>query len=139
MSRSIVRAGLGAVLLLAITAGTALAHECYNVNRSAQGNAGAAGSAAWLEVQIAWLFADAHHFLPIEPMTEEQIAEAVAKAEEAGIPTSAVILARTTIGWHSAAFDTGAKAIDQKGIDWFFAAYGDTLIGIALEVGTPIE
>ena len=139
MSRSVVRAGLGALLLLAITAGTALGHECYNPNRSAQGNASAAGSAAWIEVQLAWLFADAHQFLPIEPMTEEQVAEAVALAEAAGVPTSAVVQTRTTIGFHGAAFNTGGQATDGKGIDWFFAKYETILIGIVFEVGTPIE
>jgi hypothetical protein len=138
MTKRLLRPFLLATLLVAFTAGTTLAHECYNTQRSERGNAGAAGSAAWEELTLADLFATAHEVFPIAPLTDAEVAEAAAMAEAAGVPSSVVILGATTIGAQSTAFNTGGKATDGKGIDWFFTKYGETLAGIAFEVGTPL-
>jgi hypothetical protein len=44
LRRSVVRLAIAVLATLALSAGPALAFECYNANRSAQGNASAANS-----------------------------------------------------------------------------------------------
>lgn len=116
---------------------TAFAHECYIANRSAQGNAGAAHSANWHTLQMSELFASAHFFVPgIEaPLTQAQIDEAVQLTKAAGIPTSVTLFGRFTIPRNlDEADELTSKSVDGKGVDHFFAKYGDQLIGIALTV-----
>ena len=125
-------AALAAAAVLVVPAG-ARAHECYNPSRSEQGNEGAANSQRWLTVQTAEFFAFAHEVLPVDPLTEEQIAEAVAMAEAQGIPTSFTIF----IGSHTLNEGTPAAlkhAADGKGIDHIFAAHGDALVAIVFAV-----
>jgi hypothetical protein len=130
-------------LLVTAVAATALAlptaafaHECYVASRSDQGNAGAANSQRWLTIQTAEFFGFAHEFLPIQPMTAQQIAQASALATAQGIPSTFTIF----VGSHTLAEGTPAAlkhAADGKGVDHIFAAYGEQLVGIALAVGTP--
>ena len=132
----LVTVGLTGSMLVA-GAGAASAHECYIANRSAQGNAGAAHSANWYTLQVSELYAAAHFFIPgvEEPLTEAQIAEAVALTEEAGIPTSFTLFERFTIPRNLDDADAiGSKSVDGKGVDHYFAKYGDQLVGIVLTV-----
>lgn len=115
-------------------AGAASAHECYVANRSDKGNAGASHSANWYTLQVAELYSSVHFFMPDvfpEALTDEQVATAVDLTAEAGIPTSFTVFERFTIPRN---LDEGsAKSSDGKGIDHFFAGYGEQLIGIAVE------
>jgi hypothetical protein len=125
---------------LLVPAGTALAHECFNASRSEQGNAGAANSQRWLTVHLSEFFGD-----PSIGLSEAQQQQALALAQERGIPSSFTIFIGThTIGSNpktgepTPAFGRNGKAADGKGIDHIFEAYGDELIAIVIEVGgTP--
>lgn len=123
-----------AAALVVSGAGAASAHECYVANRSAQGNAGASHSANWYTLQVAELYSSVHFFMPEmfpQALTEEQVAEAVAMTAEAGVPTSFTVFEKFTIPRNVA--EGSAKSTDGKGIDHFFAGYGEQLIGIAVE------
>jgi len=52
ITRKIVGVGVAITGVMAMTAGPALAMDCLVVNRSAQGNAGAAHSAQWFTISI---------------------------------------------------------------------------------------
>jgi hypothetical protein len=127
---------VAAVALVAVAApATALAHECYVTSRSEQGNAGASNSQRWLTIQTAEFFAFAHEFLPVEPLTQAQIDEAVALAAAQGVPTSfTIFIGDKTIGGDAAAYLQNGKAADGKGVDHIFAAHGETLVGIVFAV-----
>jgi hypothetical protein len=116
----------------------ALAHECYNASRSAQGNAGASNSQRWLTIETAEFFASAHEFLPIPPLTPAQIAEAGSMATAQGIPsTFTIFIGAKTIGEAAAAYEKNGKSADGKGIDHLFDAYGNQLVAIVLAVVGP--
>lgn len=72
--------------IVAATAGTAAAHECYVANRSDAGNAGASHSSNWYTLQLSDLFAEAHLFLGGEQLTDEQLQLALDMAADQGIP-----------------------------------------------------
>jgi hypothetical protein len=117
--------------LLAAGAGAASAHECFIANRSAQGNAGASHSANWYTLQMSDLFAEAHLFFGGEPLTEEQLAWALAETEAQGIPLSVTMFERFTIPRSVDELEgLSTKSGDGKGVDHFFASYGDALFGI---------
>ncbi len=121
---------LGVVLLVG-TAGTALGHECFVVNRSEQGTVGAAHSKVWAPVTLEQLFATAHQVFGGPPLSGAQVEWAVEQATSQGVPSSFAIFAgKKTIGEASAAFTTGGKASDGTGVDWFFTTYGATLANI---------
>jgi hypothetical protein len=121
--------------LMATGVGAASAHECYIANRSAQGNAGASHSANWYTLHVDELYRSAHQFLGTTPMTEEQVAEAVALTEARGIPTSFTLFERFTIPRSVEKMEQiGSRSSDGKGVDHFFVAYGDAIVGIVFEV-----
>ena len=125
---------LAAALVLA-GAGSASAHECFVAKRSAQGNAGASHSANWYTLEVTELFASAHFFVPgIEaPLTPAQIDTAVAMTSQAGIPTSFTLFERFTIPKSVDEMgEVESASVDGKGVDHFFQAYGEQLMGIAL-------
>lgn len=106
------------------TGAAAYAHECFNPNRSEQGNAGADHSEAWLTVHIAELTAG----------LEEADAECVLDAYAAtGSPTSFTIKVKGangqggTIGANNPNNET--KSADGQGIDEIFAAHGGSIVG----------
>jgi hypothetical protein len=127
-------------LAFLVPAGTALAHECFNASRSAKGNAGATNSQRWITVHLSEFFGD-----PSIGLSDAQQQQALALADERGIPSSfTIFIGAHTIGSHpktgepTPAFGRNGKAADGKGIDHIFAAYGDELIAIVIEVGgTP--
>lgn len=135
--RSIAAAAIACAALFG-TSGTALAHECFNASRSAQGNTGADNSPVWETVQLAEFFAD-----PSLGLSATQQSQALQLAEEQGIPSSFTIyvgnhtlLTRANSGTDTPAVDK--HSADGKGIDHIFDAYGDQLIGIVIAVGgTP--
>ena len=134
MIRKTVLTTLTTIGLLAAGTGAASAHECYIANRSAQGNVGASNSANWYTLQMAELFSTAHFFLGGDPLTPEQLAWALEQTEARGLPLSVTMFERFTIPPSINELEgLSSKSSDGKGVDHFFAAHGDALIGIFFE------
>lgn len=124
-----------AAALVITGAASASAHECYIAKRSDKGNAGASHSANWYTLQVTELYASAHFFVPgvEQPLTPEQIDVAVAMTTEAGIPTSFTLFEKFTIPKSVDEMgEVEAKSLDGVGVDHFFQAYGEQLMGIAV-------
>jgi hypothetical protein len=131
-----------AIATVALPSAPALAHECFNASRSAQGNAGADHSPRWETLQLADIFADVG-------LTPAQQAAALDLAAARGIPTSVTIFIGThTIGTRpktgedTPSFGRNGRDRDGRGIDHFFDRYGEQLIQIIIDVGgtpPPIE
>ncbi len=140
LRKTIVTAALTTGLVLG-SAGIASAHECFIAKRSAAGTAAAAHSANWYVLQVSDLYADAHRFAPIQPLSPEQVAAAVRLTAARGIPTSFALFERFTIPRNlSDLHDLGelpAKSADGTGVD-HLSGYVPALIAIATEVGTPV-
>lgn len=131
MIRKTMLTAVTTVGLLASGVGAASAHECFIANRSAQGNAGASHSANWYTLQMADLFAEAHLFFGGEPLTQDQLAWALDQTAAQGIPLSVTMFERFTIPRSVDELEgLSTKSSDGKGVDHFFASYGDTLFGI---------
>ncbi len=131
MVKRAARASLLGLSLLVATAGTALGHECYVVNRSEQGTTGAAHSKVWFRLTLTDLFATAHQFFGGAALSPRQVQWAVGQATAQGVPNSfAIFGGKKTIGQEAAAYTAGGKAGDGKGVDWLFTKYGNTLASI---------
>lgn len=117
--------------LVAAGAGAASAHECFVANRSAQGNAGASNSANWYTLQMEELYRSGHFFLGGEPLTDAQVATALAMTKEQGVPLSFTVFEKFTIPKSVGELEeVSSKSADGKGVDHFFVAYGDAIVGI---------
>ncbi|HKX66423.1 MAG TPA: hypothetical protein VJN29_04280 [Intrasporangium sp.] len=117
--------------LVGIGAGAASAHECYVANRSAQGNAGASNSANWYTLHLEELFRSGHEFLGGPALTDAQVQTALAMAADQGVPSSFTLFERFTIPRSQGELaEVSSKSSDGKGIDHFFAKYGDTIVGV---------
>ncbi|WP_232499267.1 hypothetical protein [Agromyces humatus] len=125
--------GAGVALAAALALGTgaaAYAHECYNANRSEQGNASAgSNSKAWFTLVVADAIqgdADAGF------ITQEQADCITAEYATTGAPASFTIKVKGavgqdgTIGLHNPNL---SHATDGQGIDHAFAAYGEQIFG----------
>ena len=127
LKRTLTNIGAGVALAAAAVLGTgaaAYAHECFNPNRSEEGNAGASNSEAWLTV----------HFAELTAGLPEADAECVLEAYTAtGAPTSFTIKIKGangqggTLGANNPNRET--KAADGQGIDEIFAAHGADIAG----------
>jgi len=120
-------AGIAAALIVA-SAAPASAFECFNANRSAQGNASAAGSNGL--ASIATILADPN----IVGLCPDGVAFVIAGLEEAGFRTDILINVHTIMA--SGLEKTGKedKLADGQGIDHLseeFFATADGLIGEA--------
>ena len=129
LRKTFVTAALTTGLVLG-SAGIASAHECFVAKRSATGTTAATHSANWELLTLEELFSHLPPFLP--QLTPTQVDRAVALAEAQGIPSSVALFGKQTIpvsqdGWTP-------KSGDGKGVDHFFSAYGDRLIGIVMTV-----
>ncbi|HEV8573522.1 MAG TPA: hypothetical protein VGR43_02330 [Dehalococcoidia bacterium] len=124
MRKPFISFGLALGIFALTGAGAALAHECYNASRSAQGNEGANHSPVWETIDLELLASDVG-------LDEAQTEAFLAAADEAGVPFSVTIfVGKKTIGENGAAYTEGDNATDGKGIDYFFTKYGETLFGI---------
>ena len=131
MIRKTMLTAVTTVGLLASGVGAASAHECFIANRSAQGNVGASHSSNWYTLQMADLFAEAHLFFGGEALTEDQLAWALDQTAAQGIPLSVTMFERFTIPRSVDELEgLSTKSNDGKGVDHFFASYGDALFGI---------
>ncbi|WP_448002607.1 hypothetical protein [Agromyces bauzanensis] len=132
-SRTLTNIAAGVALAAAGVLGTgvaAYAHECYNPNRSEQGNAGASHSQAWYTLDVA------------QALTEElppELAECVLTEYEAsGAPASFTIMVNGAVGQDGTIASNNPhaeKAGDGSGIDEIFAAYGEEIIGSYVACG----
>ncbi len=95
-------------VLLVAGAGSAFAHECFNAKRSANGNAGAAGSAGWNTFAE-----DAAFFFPGLCAAGVEIL-----ADAAGVTPETPVLAHATM----ASGVGGNSAIHYLDLDSLFAA-----------------
>jgi hypothetical protein len=114
------------------SAGIASAHECFIAKRSETGTAAVTHSANWHQLTLTGLFSDLPPFLP--QLTSAQVDRAVALAEAQGIPSSMALFGKHTIPLSQD--EWSPKAADGKGVDHFFSAYGDRLIGIVMTVSS---
>ncbi|AEG44188.1 hypothetical protein [Isoptericola variabilis] len=120
---------LSAGLVLASAAG-ALAHECFNPNRSAAGNAAAGShSQAWFTLEVAdAVQGDVENGV----LTPEQAECVLAAYEETGAPSSFTLKVKGSNGQGGVVASNNphdAKAGDGRGIDEVFAAYGEEILG----------
>jgi hypothetical protein len=129
LRRTFVTAALTTGLVLG-TAGVASAHECFIAKRSAAGTAASTHSANWHQLTLTDLFSHLPPFLPA--LTPAQVEEAVGLAQAQGIPTSVALFGKQTIPVSQD--EWSPKSGDGKGVDHFFSAYGDQLMGIVMTV-----
>jgi hypothetical protein len=119
--------------LLAVSAGSASAHECYVANRSAQGNASVAEhSAAWTSFTLSFVVTQ---FLG---QTQEVADCVVAAAPGAGVPTMFVVGGKQAVGSGGVIMENNpnaARATDGHGIDHAEDVYGATIVGLVLGCG----
>ena len=133
MRRRLATASLLSLLVLAVGASSAFAHECFNASRSAQGNTGAQHSDNWFNLTTEFVFTV---ILPEDSgitLTPDQLAWALDQAEAAGIPSGFVIRSDKTIGvtrGGKTAPGFEKNGADGHGIDHAVDAYGDQLFGI---------
>lgn len=106
----------------ALTGGSALAFECFNASRSAQGNAAAAGSPALISAEEALMM--------FCGLSAADAAEAIAAMEDLGFDMGFLINGHALMaGGLEKNGKGGEKLQDGKGIDHlsgeFFAALGE--------------
>jgi hypothetical protein len=118
---------LAAVMGLVPLASVA-AHDCFVVNRSANGDAHAAGSQAWTSFTLVDLYEETEQF-GFPDLTPAQIDYAVALATSLGVPASVTTRADKTLLESASGWQKGDHATDRKGVDHFFDVYGERLIG----------
>ena len=118
---------LAAVIGLVPLASVA-AHDCFVVNRSANGDAHAAGSQAWTSFTLTDLYQETEQF-GFPDLTPAQVDYAVALATSLGVPASVTTRADKTLLESASGWQKGDHATDGKGVDHFFDVYGDRIIG----------
>jgi hypothetical protein len=144
MFKRIARASVLAVALTAVTAGAALAHECYVANRSSQGNqAAGTHSKSWIYVDLPGLAAflsDPSDPEALPPLSESQLAYFVARAQELGVPSDIGLFVggrpKTggfTIAGQAAGFVANGKGSDGRGLEHFFEAHIENVVAAYLE------
>lgn len=144
MIKRIARASVLATALVAVTAGAALGHECYVVNRSSQGNmAAGTNSNAWLYVDLpglAMFLSDPSDPQALPALTESQLGYFVTRAQQLGVPSDIAIFlggrpqsGGFTIAGDAAGFMKNGKGSDGSGMEHFFAAHIDSVITAYME------
>jgi hypothetical protein len=126
MRRLVASLVLGASVL-AVAAPVVSAHECYVVNRSAKGEAGADHSARWDRLPLGAIFGFIHEVVAGDPLTPTQIEWAVAEGVSQGLPAD---------GWLTRTDRTisnGQRTADGKGVDHLAEVYGEQIVGIYFE------
>lgn len=137
MHRTLRRAALvtgATVTTFALTAGSAMAHECYIADQSAKG-AQAAGthSQVWFHIDVVSEFLGDDPDPELETCFREGL-------EEAGVPASLAIMGKTppphegVLGSKNPHAET--KAGDGQGIDHVFSSgQFDTIVGVLIGCG----
>ena len=115
----------GAILTAAAPA--ALGHECYIVNRSDMGNAGALHSSRWVQLDLATIFGFINEEVGGDPLSASQIDWAVDEAVSEGLPRDGwVTRSDKTIGEGS----KNPNLANGKGLDHLADVYGEQIGGI---------
>ena len=138
-SRTITNVGAGVALAAALALGSgaaAYAHECYNPNRSDQGDAKAgANSQAWFTLVVA----DAIQGDVTNGFITQQQADCITDAYAlTDAPSSFTVLVKGAVGQNgviAANNPNPAHSSDGRGIDHIFAAYGEQIGGIYAACG----
>ena len=131
MRRLVTSIGLALAIGL-IPLASAAAHECIVVNRSANGNEGASGSGQWITITLTDIYEETEDF-GFPDLTPAQVDYAVALADSLGVPGRFTFRTTTTLLANASGWQKGDHATDGKGIDHFFEAYGDRLVGALFE------
>ena len=124
--RTLSNIGAGVALAAAgvlATGAAAYAHECYNANRSEQGNAGASNSQAWFTVHVAELTFG---------LSDEDATCVLDAYAATGAPESFTIKIKGANGQDGVVDSHNPhewKAGDGSGIDEIFAAHGADIVG----------
>ncbi|MGW4928716.1 hypothetical protein ACWEOH_06130 [Agromyces sp. NPDC004153] len=132
--RTLTNIGAGVALAAAgvlATGAAAYAHECFNPNRSDQGNAGASNSQAWFTVHVEELTFG---------MSEEDAACFLDAYASTGAPSSFTIHVKGANGQDGVVAGNNPhpeKAADGKGIDEIFAAHGADIFFAFETCGIP--
>ena len=114
--------------LLSLTvAGTAAAHECYVVNRSDQGDAGALHSQRWARLSLADVFGFIHGVVGGPALTPSQTQWAVAAATAQGLPAEGWV---TRIDKTIGAGSSNPNIANGRGLDHLEEAVGAQIVGI---------
>ena len=134
--RTLTNIGAGIALAAAgvlATGAAAYAHECYNANRSDQGNAGAGNSQAWYTLVVADALAGE---LPPD------LAECVlTEYTNAGGPATFTVMVKGAQGQGGTIASNNPhveKTGDGSGIDTIFGAYGGAILGAYEACGIPV-
>ena len=126
--RVIVRSAALALAIMVIPLASVAAHDCFVVNRSANGDAHAAGSQAWTSFTLTDLYEETEAF-GFPDLTPAQVDYAVALATSLGVPASVTTRADKTLLESASGWQKGDHSTDGKGIDHFFDVYGERIIG----------
>lgn len=144
--RRVAVVGLATATLMAISATGALAHDCFVVNRSAQGAIGAGHSPMWFSATAAdgyfFIYTEILELDPSEVDLEPLVEAALVLHEEAGLPEAIAIFENHLLLTNPHTYaDTPAAVMhegDGKGIDHFSESpLGEQMVGIALSVLGP--
>ena len=132
-SRSLINVGAGVALAAVLALGSgaaAYAHECFNPNRSDQGDAQAgAHSKAWYTLVVADVIQEE---LEEGILTAQQAECVLAEYASTGAPSSFTVHVKGATGQDGtigANNPNVGHAGDGKGIDTIFAAYGEQIGG----------
>ncbi len=118
--RLTVSAALG-LLVVAGSASSVFAHECYVASRSDQGNVQAGmHSSQWLTLSGPEIYGFIAEMTGGPQLTDAQLAWAQAAAEAAGAPKTLTVFENHTIAEGTPAIDLNGHATDAKGIDHVF-------------------
>ena len=123
LRRSLLAAFL-ATALTAISVGAVAAHECVISSRSAQGDLGATHSKVWGQLFLADVLGFIHEDIGEEPLTEGQIAWAVANRGD--LPEYWVTRFDKTIG----AGSSNPNLADGNGLDHLVQMVGEQVVGL---------
>ena len=133
-SRMLTNVGAGVALAAAIALGSgaaAYAHECFNPNRSDQGDAKAgANSQAWFTLVVVDAI-QSEVGVP-DGLTQEEADCVKAAYALTGAPSSFTVLVKGAVGQGGVIAGRNpnlAHSADGKGIDHIFAAYGAQIGG----------
>ena len=126
--RRLVTSAILAIAIGLVPLASAAAHECFVVNRSANGNLHATSSGEWFTLTLTQLYEETE-FFGLPDLTPAQVDYATALAESLGVPSSFTIRSDKLLLENASGWQKGDYATDGKGIDHFIDVYGDRLIG----------
>ena len=113
--------------LAGVAAPAVLAHECFIVNRSDQGNAAVLHSGRWQQLTLADIFGFINTVVGGPALTPDQIAWAVDTAVGQGLPRDGwVVRSDKTIAEGS----KNPNLANGKGVDHLADVYGGQIVGI---------